>query len=403
MAPPPIHAASLMPRFSVVIPTRERPDTLRCALATCLNQAFDDYEIVVCDNGTSDRTRKVVADIASRHVRHIRAPRSLAMSDNWELGVSEARGEFILLLGDDDGLMPFALAELDRLLDRLRTPVVRWEASFYSWPDINMAGAANYLRLPLRRTLKMLDARSTIAGVLRFEVSYVRLPMLYTAVVHRSLIDRVRKSVGRVFPNRYPDVFSGFALGYLAGRYPSISVPMHIAGSSGSSFGIANLFHRGQSPLDEDFRRLNDEGRLPHHPTVPDLPVFPEVPVADSFQFAKFALFPRDADLRMDRELLLRHCLAALPDASEFALDTLRASAADDRQLSAWLTQAIESRSIQPRPPIKLRPDRLGFDGEALHLDTAAFNVATVEDAVTLADHILGIGRSPIEYEDGLT
>ena len=87
----------------------------------------------------------------------------------------------------------------------------------------------------------------------------------------------------------------------------------------------------------------------------------------------------------------------------ELELDALRASAADDRRLSAWLTGAIASRSIQPRPPIKLRPDRLGFDGETLHLDTAAFNVATVEDAVTLADHILGIGRSSIEYEDGLT
>jgi hypothetical protein len=79
-----------------------------------------------------------------------------------------------------------------------------------------------------------------------------------------------------------------------------------------------------------------------------------------------------------------------LPHVGEFALAALRASAADDRRLSAWLTRAIESRSIQPRPPIKLRPDRLGFAGEVLHLDTAAFNVATVADAVILADSHLG-------------
>jgi hypothetical protein len=54
-------------------------------------------------------------------------------------------------------------------------------------------------------------------------------------------------------------------------------------------------------------------------------------------------------------------------------------------------------------PPIKLRPDRLGFDGGALHLDTATFNVATVDDAVPLADHILGVRRAPIEYKDGIT
>ena len=96
--PPPIDSASLRPRFSVVIPTRGRPDPLPLR-ARDLSQSglHDDYEIVVCDNGTTDRTRAVVGEVASQRVRHIRAPRSLAMSDNWELGVSEARGEFILV------------------------------------------------------------------------------------------------------------------------------------------------------------------------------------------------------------------------------------------------------------------------------------------------------------------
>ena len=40
------------PRFSIVIPTREpRCDPVRLLLSrTCLDQDFDDYEIVVCDN-----------------------------------------------------------------------------------------------------------------------------------------------------------------------------------------------------------------------------------------------------------------------------------------------------------------------------------------------------------------
>ena len=196
MAPPSIDAALLMPRFSIVIPTRERPDTLRCALATCLNQDFDDYEIVVCDNGTTDRTREVVGEIASGRVRHIRAPRSLAMSDNWELGVSEARGEFVLVLGDDDGLMPFALAELDRLLDRLRTPVVRWEASFYSMARHQHGGRGKLP--PTSAPADTEDAGREIddRGGASVRGAVCAAADAYSAVVHRSLIDRMRSAAG---------------------------------------------------------------------------------------------------------------------------------------------------------------------------------------------------------------
>ena len=56
------------PRFSVVIPTRERATTLRYCLRTCLEQDFDDYEIVVCDNCSSPATREVVEEAASPRI-----------------------------------------------------------------------------------------------------------------------------------------------------------------------------------------------------------------------------------------------------------------------------------------------------------------------------------------------
>ena len=50
-------------RFSVVIPTRERAHTLRSTLQTCLDQEFQDYEIVVCDNHSSQATREVIEEL----------------------------------------------------------------------------------------------------------------------------------------------------------------------------------------------------------------------------------------------------------------------------------------------------------------------------------------------------
>lgn len=81
------------PRFSVVIPTREGVSTLAATLRTCLDQEFDDYEIVVCDNFSSPATREVVDGFASPRIKNLRSPRPLAMSSNWELAVAHAAGD----------------------------------------------------------------------------------------------------------------------------------------------------------------------------------------------------------------------------------------------------------------------------------------------------------------------
>jgi len=53
-----------MPKFSIVIPTRNRAYTLYYTLKTCLNQYdFDDYEIVVSDNCSEDNTAEMIKEL----------------------------------------------------------------------------------------------------------------------------------------------------------------------------------------------------------------------------------------------------------------------------------------------------------------------------------------------------
>src|SRR5580698_6500214 len=87
-------------KFSVVIPTRERPATLRHCLRTCLNQNFDDYEVIVSDNGSIAATREVVDEAASPKVRYVKTPEPLSLASSWEFAVSHAWGEYVLLIGD---------------------------------------------------------------------------------------------------------------------------------------------------------------------------------------------------------------------------------------------------------------------------------------------------------------
>ncbi len=391
------------PRFSVVIPTRDRAATLRYALRTCLEQDFDDYEVVVSDNQGGPDTRAVVDEAGSPKVRYVRSPELLSMSSNWELAVSRARGEYVLVIGDDDGLMPNALAEIDRLLGQHPTRALRWTAAFYSWPNIALEGQGDYLRVPLGREVRTVEGRDAIAAAVGFRACYSTLPMMYNTAVRRDLLSEPRARAGRVFANHYPDVFTGFALAYLAGTYVSTDAPMTVAGTSGASFGVATLFRRGRSARDAEFRSLNARERLPTHPWVPDLPIFPFVPVADSFLIAKAALFPHDDRLWLDRRALAAHCFHAVQDVEtdadwQAALAKVRATFADDPESESWWDWKFAGHTIYRPPPIRLRPDEMGFDGDFLHLSADDFGVADVYAAARLCAAVLGHGRGPVRY-----
>lgn len=391
-------------RFSVVIPTRNRPETLLHSLKTCLDQDFEDYEIIVCDNSDSldaSRVAEIVAAANSSRIRYLPPVRPLAMSANWERGVSEARGEYVTVLGDDDGLMPYALRELDRLLSRTRAKAIRWQRGIYTWPTIGVAGEANLLIIPLTRTTTEIDGRAQIAKVMRFEDGTDSLPMIYCSVIHRDLIEQHRVATGHVFLNIYPDIYSGFGFGYLAGTYLSISVPMNIAGLSHASNGVATLMKQKQSEVASDFARLNAAfGYLPH-PLVPDKMILAPVHVADSFLHAKDALFPRDDTLVLDRKALTERYLGAIleidPEDRGHVRRIIRESIADSPELLQWFD--AEAPDLPPASAHTFRPQRFGFDGITLSLETASFGIADIAGAVRLATSVLGVDSRAIPFD----
>jgi glycosyltransferase involved in cell wall biosynthesis len=64
-----------MPFFSVVIPTFNRGDLLPYAVQSVLKQTFEDFEIIVSDNCSSDDTPKVSKQFEDPRFRYLRTPR----------------------------------------------------------------------------------------------------------------------------------------------------------------------------------------------------------------------------------------------------------------------------------------------------------------------------------------
>lgn len=386
------------PRFTVVIPTRNRPDTLKPCLQTCLAQGFDDYEIVVADNCGTSETADVIKGFDSSRIVHLRSESPLAMSVNWERGVEAARGQYVTLIGDDDGLMPYALRELDLLIREHHEPeAIHWRRGIYTWPTMGTADA-NLLAFSLSRGLRELRGRTLIGDVLAFRTGPEMLPTVHSAVVRRDLLDKLRGRAGRVFPSMYPDDFAGFALGWLCTSYISLDVPMHLAGVSKHSNGAATLLKPGGKAGTAEFWDLNRHAGLKAHPLVPDLPLV-DVHWVDSFEWARELVFDEPIE-SYDRAAMVQRYLQSIPsmpaDQRTDFLAAIRESLKDRADLQSWLDASAQE--LEPAAWPKLTPANLGYDGNWIWLDAARFDVQDIGQAVATATSILGVTEHPIAW-----
>lgn len=97
----------LNPLVTIGIPTYNHADaylreTLRCAL----DQTYSNLEIIVADNCSSDGTEGLVRELGDSRVRYFRHERNIPPNDNFNFCLQQAKGEFFLLLHDDDTIDP---------------------------------------------------------------------------------------------------------------------------------------------------------------------------------------------------------------------------------------------------------------------------------------------------------
>ncbi|MGD2116516.1 MAG: glycosyltransferase [Acidobacteriota bacterium] len=97
------------PSFSVVVPTFDRAHVLRRAVRSVLRQEHRDFELLIVDDGSTDGTAEVVAELDDPRIRFLRQEhRGVSAARN--LGISEAGGELVTFLDSDDEAAPGWLA-----------------------------------------------------------------------------------------------------------------------------------------------------------------------------------------------------------------------------------------------------------------------------------------------------
>ncbi|KKL13127.1 hypothetical protein LCGC14_2528850, partial [marine sediment metagenome] len=89
---------------SVIIPTFNRACILGRAVESVLSQTFNNYEIIVVDDGSNDKTCEVIESF-NKLVRFFRIPHS-GVSKARNTGIENAKGDWISFLDSDDYWLP---------------------------------------------------------------------------------------------------------------------------------------------------------------------------------------------------------------------------------------------------------------------------------------------------------
>ncbi|MCC6370403.1 MAG: glycosyltransferase family 2 protein [Bacteroidia bacterium] len=91
--------------FSVIIPTYNRAGLIKNTLQSLVSQTFGDYEVIVVDDGSTDNTKEVVAQMNSSKIKYFhKANEERAVARNF--GADKAIGDYLIFLDSDDTMEP---------------------------------------------------------------------------------------------------------------------------------------------------------------------------------------------------------------------------------------------------------------------------------------------------------
>lgn len=107
------------PKVSIGLAVRNGEEYLTAAIDSILQQSFEDFELIVSDNASSDCTAEIARAFAAqdRRVRYHRNETNIGGANNENLTFTMARGEYFRWAAHDDVLAPALLARLVTVLD----------------------------------------------------------------------------------------------------------------------------------------------------------------------------------------------------------------------------------------------------------------------------------------------
>lgn len=299
-------------KFSIIIPTRERGEYLFHTIRTCLNQTYENFEIIISDNYSQDNTKLIIDSFNDSRIKYFNTGKRLSMSENFDFALSHVSDGYIMFIGDDDAILPNSLDYVNNIINSTNCEAVVSYNSFYTWPGTSQP---NKLSWSSKTNFEVRNSKKWIDNYMKFKMEYTfDLPSIYCGFVKRSVLDNLITN-NTFFKSSTPDAYSAIAVAFNIDFYVYSFKPFVIHGSSPRSNGGSYL---GKSKGDE-----GDELKLFFKENI--IPFHKEIVMTKSFRVCSVEAFLQFSDsfpdytkgYKINWEKLLKYVLTERKDNTE--------------------------------------------------------------------------------------
>lgn len=175
----PMESEEAIPTVSVGLPVFNGENYLAEAVESILSQTFRDFELIICDNASTDDTEEIARRFAARdnRVRYHRNATNIGGARNQKLAVDLSRGRYVRLAAHDDLIAPTFLEECVQELENRPDVIICFSGTIVIDKDGNRAGAYQSTRGTANRPSKRFAELAfrvhncdAIYGVMRTDV-----------------------------------------------------------------------------------------------------------------------------------------------------------------------------------------------------------------------------------------
>lgn len=236
------------PLLSVAIPAWRGNIYIDSAIRSVLGQPLDSMELVVSVHESDHETLVHCQKFTDPRLRVVHPPRTMGMAEHYEWCLEQMNGDWVTILGQDDGLMPhFSESVLDLLREFPDCEAFSFRRGYFFWPGCEGVYGNRGAEVRLGETVRLISSEKAIRHCLMGTREHYDFPQIYTnGLVRRSVVDAIRvESGGRFYHEMTPDVYSGFAVALYLGAFLEVDYPVFWTGTSPGSTGFSLSLDQG--------------------------------------------------------------------------------------------------------------------------------------------------------------
>lgn len=267
------------PKVSLIIPVKDRKEYLYHTLRTCIIQDYQNFEVIVADDASTDGTKEMVKNMAQMdsRINFIDRPVRVGMRDNFEDALSRIKEGYVMAIGGDDGIMPCGISRMVKTFQETGTKLLTWCPPEYAYPmDFYPNGHFSIYRRKGSHWVNSHEYLDRQTKLLAY-INDIECPMFYIkGAAHITLIEKVksRTANNRFYSCPTPDGYSGIVLSGEVDQFYFSDESFTINGVSPTSQGIAYIKKDKQAVENsKEFFKFSESTMM--HPMLASQPYSP--------------------------------------------------------------------------------------------------------------------------------